>query len=92
MKATCGMIDEPYAAFAKRFWLGFVLVAAAVLAIAGLIHHALMGLTVVRWPVMGVLTFAVAAVCAWRVWLTPDDRAVLLPKLRPAPRLSSVRA
>jgi O-antigen/teichoic acid export membrane protein len=91
IKATCRMIDEPYAAFAARFWFGFAVVAAAVLAIAGLVHHTLTGLTVVRWPVMGVLTFGVAAICAWRVWLTADDRAVLRPKLHPALRFSSVR-
>ena len=91
IKATCRMIGEPYAAFATRFWFGFAIVAVAVLAIAGLVHHSLTRLTVVRWPVMGVLTFAVAAICAWQVWLTPDDRAVLRPKLHPALRFSSVR-
>jgi O-antigen/teichoic acid export membrane protein len=92
IKASCRMIGEPYAAFAMRFWLGFAVVTAAVLAIAGLVHYTLNGLTVVRWLVMGFLTFSVAATCAWRVWLTPDDRAVVLPKLRPVLRLSSVRA
>src|SRR5262249_16907576 len=91
IKATCRMIGEPYAAFAARFWFGFFAVAAAVLATAGLVHHAVAGMTVVRWAVMGVLTFAVAAICAWRVWLTPADRAVLRPKLRPAPKFASVR-
>lgn len=35
IKATCRLIGEPYAAFAARFWLGFVVVAAVVLASAG---------------------------------------------------------
>ncbi len=91
IKATCRMIGEPYAAFATRFWAGFAAVAAAVLVTAGLVHYTIAGLTLVRWGVMGVLTFAVGAVCAWRVWLTPDDRAVLRPKIPPVLRLSSVR-
>jgi O-antigen/teichoic acid export membrane protein len=92
IKATCRMIDEPYGAFAARFWMGFAAVTAAVLALAGIVHYTLTGLTVVRWGVMGILTFAVAAACAWKVWLTADDRAVLRPKLRPVLRLSSARA
>ncbi|HMF90011.1 MAG TPA: hypothetical protein VKL40_05160 [Candidatus Angelobacter sp.] len=92
IKATCRMIGEPYAAFALRFWLGFAVVAAAVLATAGTIHSTIAGLTLVRWCVMGVLTLAVSAICAWRVWLTHDDRAVLRPKLRPVLKLSGARA
>jgi O-antigen/teichoic acid export membrane protein len=91
IKATCRMIGEPYAAFAVRFWLGFAAVGPAVLGTAAIVHHSIPGLTPVRWAVMGVLTFAVAAACAWRVWLTPDDRTILRPKLRPVLRLSSVR-
>jgi O-antigen/teichoic acid export membrane protein len=92
IKATCRMIGEPYAAFAVRFWLGFVLVAAGALATAGVVHYAFAGMTLIRWGIMGVLTLAVAATCAWWVWLTPGDRAVLGPKLRPIPKLSSARA
>jgi O-antigen/teichoic acid export membrane protein len=91
IKATCRMIGEPYVAFAMRFWLGFVAVAAAVLATAGLVHYALAGLTLVRWSIMGVLTLAASHVCAWWLWLTPDDRALLRPKIRPVLRLSGVR-
>jgi O-antigen/teichoic acid export membrane protein len=92
IRATCRIIGEPYAAFALRFWLGFVVVACAVFATAGAIHSALTGLALVRWCVMGVLTLAVSAVSAWRVWLTPADRARLLPKLRPVLKLSGARA
>jgi hypothetical protein len=74
-----------------RFWLGFAAVAVAVLAVAGIIHHTMAGLTVVRWGVMGVLTFAVGAICAWLVWLTPADRAVLRPRLHPMLKLSGAR-
>ncbi len=92
IKATCRMIGEPYAAFALRFWLGFAVVAAAVLATAWAIHSTGVGLTLVRWFVMGVLTLAVSVICAWRVWLNASDRAVLRPKLRPVLKLSSARA
>jgi len=85
------MIGEPYAAFAARFWLGFAAVAGAALGTAGLVHHAIEGPTLLRWGVMGVLTFAVGTFCAWWVWLTPDDRAVLRPKLRPILSLSSAK-
>lgn len=91
IKATCRLIGEPYAAFAARFWLGFVAVAAAVLATAWAVHSTIAGLTVARWALMGVLTLAVAAICAWWLWLTPDDRAVLRPRLRPVLRLSGAR-
>jgi O-antigen/teichoic acid export membrane protein len=92
IKATCRMIGEPYAAFVVRFWAGFAVVAGAALATAWAIHSAIAGLTLVRWCVMGVLTLIVSAVCAWRVWLTPDDRALVRPKLRPVLKLSSARA
>jgi hypothetical protein len=91
IKATCRMIGEPYAVFAARFWLGFAAVAAVVLATAAIVHYGISGPTLLRWVVMGTLTFAVGAICAWRVWLTPDDRALLRPKLRPALKFSSVR-
>jgi hypothetical protein len=86
------MIGEPYPAFAARFWLGFAAVAGAVLATAGLVHYAIEGLTLLRWGVMGLLTFAVGVFCAWWVWLTPEDRAVLRPRIRPVLSLSSARA
>jgi O-antigen/teichoic acid export membrane protein len=92
IKATCRMIGEPYAAFAARFWLGFATVAAAVLGTAGAVHYTIAGLTLVRWGVMGVLTFAIGAICAWWFWLTPDDRAVLRPQIRPVLRFSSAKA
>src|SRR5215472_2960260 len=92
IKSTCRMIGEPYAAFALRFWVGFAVVAGAVLATAWAIHSAMPGLTLVRWCFMGVLTAVVSAICAWRVWLTAGDRALLRPKLHPVLKLSSARA
>jgi O-antigen/teichoic acid export membrane protein len=92
IKATCQIIGENYSAFALRFWLGFATVATAVLATGWLIHNLLAGPMLVRWAVMGVSTLTVATICAWLVWLTPEDRALLSPKLRPILRFSGANA
>jgi O-antigen/teichoic acid export membrane protein len=92
IKATCRIIGESYAAFALRFWLGFAVVATAVLAVGWIIHNLMPGPMLVRWAGMGLFTLAVATACGWMLWLTPEDRALLLPKLRPALGLSSVKA
>jgi O-antigen/teichoic acid export membrane protein len=83
IQATCRIIGEPYGAFALRFWLGFAGVATAVLATGWMIHHLMPGPMLVRWAAMGIGTLAVAATGAWVGWLTPQDRTILLPKLRP---------
>jgi O-antigen/teichoic acid export membrane protein len=92
IKATCRIIGESYAAFALRFWLGFAVVAAAVLAVGWIIHNLMPGPMLVRWAGMGLFTLAVATACGWMLWLTPEDRALLLPRLRPALGLSSAKA
>jgi len=91
IKATCQIIDEPYAAFALRFWIGFGVVAAAVLAVGRLIHSVMPGPMLVRWVAMGLSTAAIAAAVTWVVWLTREDRALLRPKLRPMPRFSEAK-
>ncbi len=91
IKATCQMIDEPYAAFALRFWIGFAVVATAVLAIGWLIHSAVPGPILLRWIVIALSTMTIAAAGTWTVWLTPEDRALLRPKLRPILRLSEAK-
>ena len=83
IQATCRIIGEPYGAFALRFWLGFAGVAAAALAAGWMVHHLMPGPMLVRWAAMGVSTLAVTAAGAWVGWLTPEDRTLLLPKLRP---------
>jgi len=83
IKATCDLIQESYAAFALRFWLGFVAVSAAGLATAWLIRQVLPEPMLLRWAAQGVLTLLATTVCAWVVWLTPEDRTLLMPKLRP---------
>src|SRR5205807_9990212 len=91
IKATCRIIGESYAAFALRFWLGFAVVAAAVLAVGWIIHNLMPGPMLVRWAGMGLFTLTVATACGWMLWLTPEDRALLL-RLRPALGLSSAKA
>jgi len=88
IKATCQIIDEPYAAFALRFWIGFGAVAAAVLAVGQLVHSMMPGPMLVRWAVMGLSTTVVASAATWIVWLTQEDRVLLRPKLRMMPRFS----
>jgi O-antigen/teichoic acid export membrane protein len=83
INATCDLIQESYAAFALRFWLGFVAVSTAALATGWVIHHMVPEPMLVRWVAVGVFTLAVATACAWVVWLTPEDRTLLVPKLRP---------
>jgi len=82
IKATCQMIGESYAAFALRFWMGFVVVSAAVLITGSIVHNQMPGLMLLRWIVMGTLNLIVAAACGWIVWLKPEDRSLLLPKFR----------
>ncbi len=84
IKATCRIIGEPYGSFALRFWSGFAVVAATVLAAGWMIHHMMPGPMFVRWVTMGLFTLALAAACGWIVWLTPEDRALFLPKFRTA--------
>jgi O-antigen/teichoic acid export membrane protein len=91
IKATCQIIDEPYAAFVLRFWIGFGVVAALVLVVGHLVHSVMPGPMLVRWAVMGLSTTAVASVATWIVWLTREDRALLRPKMRMMPNLSEAR-
>jgi len=32
---------------------------------------------------VGLFTLSVTIACGWVVWLTPEDRTLLVPKLRP---------
>ena len=91
IKATCRIIGESYGAFALRFWSGFAAVSAAVLTAGWTIHHMMPGPILVRWAAMGLSTMLLAAVCAWVVWLTPEDRALLLPKFRTVLGVSEVK-
>ena len=92
IKATCHIIGEKYSTFALRFWLGFAVVTTAVLTTGWLIHNLLPGPLLLRWAVMGLCTLTIATICAWLVWLTPEDRALLSPKLRPVLRFSGASA
>ena len=91
IKATCRIIGESYGAFALRFWSGFAAVSAAVLTAGWAIHHMMPGPILVRWAAMGLSTVLLAAACAWVVWLTPEDRALLLPKFRTVLGVSEVK-
>ena len=92
IKATCQIIGEPYVAFALRFWLGFATVNAVALAIGWLIHNLMPGPMVLRWVLMTISTVGGAAACGWMVWLTPNDRALLIPIIRPQFEVSTAKA
>jgi len=92
IKATCRIIGESYSAFAMRFWLGFAAVAATVMSAGWMIHYLMPGPMLVRWATMGFSTMALAVVCGWIVWLTPEDRALFLPKFRVAPGAHGAKA
>ncbi len=91
IKATCRIIGESYGAFALRFWSGFAAVSAALLTAGWAIHHMMPGPMLVRCAAMGLFTVLLAAACAWVVWLTPEDRALLLPKFRTVFGVSEVK-
>jgi hypothetical protein len=91
IKATCRIIGESYPAFALRFWLGFAAVTTAVLASGWIVHHLMPGPMLVRWLAMGLFTLAAASACGWIVWLTPTDRALLIPKLHPFVSISALK-
>jgi hypothetical protein len=91
IKATCRIIGESYGAFALRFWSGFAAVSAALLTAGWAIHHMMPGPMLVRCAAMGLFTVLLAAACAWVVWLTPEDHALLLPKFRTVLGVSEVK-
>ena len=82
IKSTCRMIGEPYRAFALRFWFGFAVAGTAALATASIVHM-MPGPLFLRCLVVGLSTLAVAASCGYLIWLTPEDRGLFIPKLRP---------
>jgi O-antigen/teichoic acid export membrane protein len=88
IQASCKMIGESYAAFARHFWLGFVAVATATQAVAWLVHSIMPGPLLVHSIVAGLFTLTIAVACGWMVWLTPEDRTRLLPRLRPVLQVS----
>jgi O-antigen/teichoic acid export membrane protein len=93
IKATCDLVGESYSRFALRFWSGFVAVSTTVLMTGWVIHHMMPEFMLLRWLAVGLFTLSVAVGCGWAVWLTPEDRTLLMPKLRPLLlALSGVRA
>ena len=92
IKATCQIIGEAYTSFALRFWLGFATVSAATLAVGWVIHNLMPGPVVLRWIVVTISTTMTAAASGWMVWLTPNDRALLIPMLRPELEVSTAKA
>jgi O-antigen/teichoic acid export membrane protein len=83
IRATCRLIHEPYAPFAVRLWSGLGVLGALVMTSGWLVHHMIPGLVLVRWVAMGLTTLTVSAAGAWLLWLSHQDRVLVVPKLRP---------
>ena len=92
IKATCQIIGEPYAAFALRFWLGFMSVSFVSLATGWVVHNSIGGPMVLRGVGVTISTVTTAAICGWIIWLSPADRALVIPRLRPALGISTAKA
>jgi O-antigen/teichoic acid export membrane protein len=88
IKASCNIVGESYVAFARRYWFGFAAAAAATMIIGWIVHSTMPGPLLLRCIVAGLFTLTIAAACGWVLWLTPEDRALLLPKLRPVVEVS----
>lgn len=83
VRDTCQMVGEPYGPFARRLWFGLAVVATVAIVAGWAAHETIPGPSFIRWAGVGAFTSAVSAAVAWGVWLTPEDRAVLLSRLRP---------
>jgi O-antigen/teichoic acid export membrane protein len=91
VQESCHIIGESYSAFAIHFWLGFALVGTGAFSVAWGVH--LMPLPMlVRWAAVGSSSVAVAGIVGWMLWLTPEDRALLAPKLYRTFSVSEVNA
>jgi len=83
IRATCRLIHEPYAPFAVRLWSGLCVLGALVMTAGWLVHHMIPGPVLVRWVAMGLITLVVSAAGAWLLWLSRQDRVLVVPNLRP---------
>ena len=91
IKESCRIVGESYAAFALRFWLGFAVICLSGLAVGWTIHMMPLPM-LMRWATLGICSFAVVGILGWMLWLTPEDRALLLPKLQRPFATSEARA
>jgi O-antigen/teichoic acid export membrane protein len=83
VRDACRLVGEPYAAFAGRLW-GSLTVVSGVALLAGWAAHAgVPGPLPLRWLAVGAATGVATAAMTWAVWLTADDRATLVRRLRP---------
>jgi O-antigen/teichoic acid export membrane protein len=83
IRATCRVIHEPYAPFAIRLWSGLGVVGALVMTAGWLVHQLIPAPTLLRWGALSLITAVVSISGAWLLWLSHQDRALLVPNLRP---------
>ena len=80
IQESCQIIGESYPAFAMHFWLGFAVVGTATFLAAWAVHTMPLPM-LLRWAAVSSSSCAVAGIVGWILWLTPEDRALLVPKL-----------
>jgi O-antigen/teichoic acid export membrane protein len=78
IKESCGVLKEEYARFAVRLWLGVAAISCAAWGAGYLGHYIAVGPAPLRWLQVGVLTTLTAALAAWTLALTKDDRSRLM--------------
>lgn len=83
IKDTCSMIDEPYGPFARRIWLGLVVVVMVALVAGWIAHTAIPNSHIIHWVGVGAFTSIGSILATWSLWLTSQDRALLLSRIRP---------
>jgi O-antigen/teichoic acid export membrane protein len=83
IKESCRIVGQSYKTFAGELWLGFTTICAAVLATGWAAHHLLSGLMVARWAFVIVTTSLASTASAWFLWLKPEDRKLILARVRP---------
>ena len=92
IRETCRMVGEPYGSFSLKLWSG-VLAAGTLALITGWVAHVMIpGPPVVRWLGVGSITLATTVAVYWNIGVTPEDRARLLIRLRPAVMVEGDRA
>jgi len=75
IKDTCNILDEGYARFAARLWLGLAATSCAAWGIGYLGHFIAVGPDPFRWLQVGALTTLAAALTSWQLGLRKDDRS-----------------
>jgi hypothetical protein len=82
IRRTCVLLEESYAQFATRVWLSMVVIFSFSLAVGYVVHHTVFALPFfLRLSVVVGGTSCSSLLLTWFLWLGPEQRQVLLPRL-----------